>query len=59
MTNRPIALQLLAVLLLTFTLAACSNTWSGVRQDTGQAMEATGQAIEGAGEAVTPDDEEN
>lgn len=58
MTNRPIALQLLAVLLLTFTLAACGNTWSGMREDTGQAMESTGEAIEGAGEAVKPDDED-
>ena len=58
MTKRPIALQLLAVLLLTFTLAACGNTWSGVRQDTGQAMEATGEAIERGGEAVKPDDED-
>ena len=58
MTNRPFAMQLLAVLLLTFTLAACGNTWSGVREDTGQAMEATGEAIESAGEAVKPDDED-
>jgi len=58
MTNRPIGLQLLAVLLLTFTLAACGETWSGMRTDTGRAMETTGQAIERGGEAVKPDDED-
>lgn len=58
MKHRPITLQLLAVLLLTFALAACGETWSGMRQDTGQAMEATGQAIERGGEAVKPDDED-
>ena len=57
MTNRPMALQLLAVLLLTLTLAACGETWSGMRTDTGQAMEATGEAIEGAGETVKPDED--
>jgi len=58
MHNRPMALQLLAVLLLTLTLAACGETWSGMRTDTGRAMEATGETIEGAGEAVKPDDED-
>jgi len=58
MTKRPLALQLLAVFLLTVTLAACGETWSGMRTDTGRAMEATGEAIERGGEAVKPDDED-
>lgn len=45
-------LQLLALGLLTFTLAACGDTWSGVKKDTGDNLEATGEALEDAGEAV-------
>jgi|GEM_PF-1958695 len=58
MNTRTIALQLFAVLLLTMTLAACGDTWSGIRQDTGENLEATGRAIEGAGDAAKPDEEE-
>jgi len=58
MNTRTMALHLLAVLLLTMTLAACGDTWSGIRQDTSENLEATGQAIEGAGEAAEPDEEE-
>ena len=58
MKHRPKVLQLVAVLLLTFTLAACGETWSGMRTDTGRAMETTGQAIERGGEAVKPEDQD-
>ncbi|MEX0694155.1 MAG: hypothetical protein WD075_06915 [Rhodospirillales bacterium] len=33
-------------------LAACSDTWKGVKKDTGENMESTGQAIENTGEKV-------
>ena len=36
------------------SLAACGDTWRGLKQDTGQNMEKTGEAIEKAGEAVKP-----
>lgn len=45
-------LQLFAVALLTLTLAACGDTWGGLKKDTGDNLEATGEAIEDAGEAV-------
>ena len=44
----------ISVFMLSFALAlgGCSNTWSGVKKDTGDNMEATGSAIERAGEKV-------
>jgi predicted small secreted protein len=33
-------------------LAACGNTWSGVKEDTQQNVHATGQAVEKAGEKI-------
>jgi predicted small secreted protein len=42
------------VMLLPFVVAACGDTWRGVRQDTGENLEATGRAVERAGEAVKP-----
>lgn len=36
------------------SLAACGDTWRGVKEDTGENLEKTGQTIEKAGEAVTP-----
>jgi predicted small secreted protein len=49
---RSFLLNFLVLGLLTVGLAACGNTWSGLKQDTGQNLETTGQAIEDAGEAV-------
>jgi predicted small secreted protein len=37
---------------LGLNLAACSDTWQGMKQDTGQNMEAVGQSIDKAGEKV-------
>ena len=39
---------------VTTALAACGDTWRGVKEDTGENMEKTGDAIEKAGEAVKP-----
>ena len=52
MSKRLLALQLLALGLMTVTLAACGDTWEGMRQDTSDNLEATGEAMEDAGEAV-------
>ncbi len=52
MLNRSFVLNFLVLGLLAVTLAACGNTWSGLKQDTGENLEATGEAIEDAGEAV-------
>lgn len=43
---------LLSVVLLSGSLAACGDTWRGVKKDTGDNLEATGEAIENAGEKV-------
>ena len=46
--------SLFAVIALALGLAlgACSNTWSGVKQDTKKAGQATGQAIEKTGQKI-------
>lgn len=40
--------------MLTFISAvgACSDTWHGVKKDTGDNLQTTGQAIDNAGEKV-------
>lgn len=55
MITRSTMLSLFVLALLTVTLAACGSTWQGLKQDTGENLEATGQAIEDAGEAVKPE----
>ena len=40
------------VLALAFVLGGCSNTWSGVKQDTKNAGQATGKGIEKTGEKI-------
>jgi len=42
----------LFILSFATALAACSDTWSGVKKDTGENMQTTGGAIESAGEKV-------
>jgi predicted small secreted protein len=44
----------LALFGIVLGLAACSDTWRGLRQDTGENVEATGRAVERAGERVKP-----
>ncbi len=52
MVNRSHLLNLLVLGFVVVTLAACGDTWQGLKQDTGENLEATGQAVEDAGEAV-------
>ena len=33
-------------------MAGCSDTWKGIKKDTGENMEATGEAIEKTGEKI-------
>jgi predicted small secreted protein len=46
--------MIVSLFILSFAtaLAACSDTWSGVKKDTGDNMQTTGGAIESAGEKV-------
>lgn len=37
---------------LAFGLAACGDTWSGMKQDTKDNVEATGEGIEKTGEKI-------
>ncbi len=41
-----------AILAAGLSLAACENTWSGVKQDTAKDVSATGQAVEKAGQDI-------
>ncbi len=52
MTIRALLLNLMALGMLTVSLAACGDTWDGLKEDTGDNLEATGEAVEDAGEAV-------
>jgi predicted small secreted protein len=42
----------LCVLSFVSAVGACSDTWHGVKKDTGDNMQTTGQAIDDAGEKV-------
>ena len=55
MAIRSIFFNLLLLGLLTVSLAACGDTWEGVKQDTGDNLDATGEALEDAGDAVKPE----
>ena len=47
--------RMLAVaVLMAGSLAACGDTWRGLKQDTGENLEKSGEAMEDAGEAVKP-----
>ena len=48
-------LNLFMLTLLTVSLAACGDTWEGIKQDTGDNLDATGEALEDAGDAVKPE----
>jgi predicted small secreted protein len=47
-----LVLGLSLMLPLGLNLAACSDTWQGLKKDTGQNMEAVGQSVDKAGEKV-------
>lgn len=46
------SIRLLMALLLLGFVVGCGDTWRGMKQDTGENMEATGNAIEEAGGKV-------
>jgi len=48
------ALVALAAIALTTLVSACSDTWHGARQDTGDNMNSAGSAIDHAGNKVKP-----
>lgn len=52
MTKRAFLLNLMALGVLTASLAACGDTWQGMKKDTGDNLEATGEALDKAGEKV-------
>jgi predicted small secreted protein len=43
------------VLALGLSLAACGDTWEGLKKDTGDNLEAVGSTMQGAGEDVQED----
>jgi hypothetical protein len=45
-------------LALGLGLAGCGDTWRGMKQDTGENLEAVGSSMENAGEDVQEDTEE-
>ncbi len=47
-----LVLGLSLTLPLGFSLAGCSDTWQGMKKDTGQNMEAVGESVDKAGEKV-------
>ena len=45
-------LSVLVASLLTLSVAACSNTWEGAKEDTRENVKTTGQGMEKAGENI-------
>jgi hypothetical protein len=50
--------MILLSLVLGLGLAACGDTWRGMKQDTGENLEAVGGGMEKAGENVKDDAKE-
>jgi predicted small secreted protein len=46
-------LAVAALVALTGPLAACGDTWEGLKKDTGENLKKAGSAIEKAGESVS------
>jgi predicted small secreted protein len=46
------------ILLFGSMLAACGNTWSGMKEDTGENMEAVGGALSSTGDKMDESGEE-
>ncbi len=44
--RKNLALSLLALLLMSVSLAACGNTWEGLKEDTGDNVDATGEKMQ-------------
>jgi predicted small secreted protein len=53
-----IAGRLALILLFGSMLAACGNTWSGMKEDTGENMEAVGDKMSSTGESMDQSGEE-
>jgi predicted small secreted protein len=53
-----IAGRLALILLFSSMLAACGNTWSGMKEDTGENMEAVGESMDSGGEDLQRSGEE-
>ena len=56
--NLELAGRFALILLFGSMLVACSDTWSGMKEDTGENMEAVGDSVSEAGKTVKEDDEE-
>ncbi|MGF1477049.1 MAG: entericidin EcnAB [Geminicoccaceae bacterium] len=54
MSRNPITLL---IVIAAFGLAACGNTWEGLKDDTRENTNATGEVIEDAGEAIQEETE--
>ena len=50
--------RLALILLFGSMLAACGNTWSGMKEDTGENMEAVGEGMDSTGEDLDESGEE-
>ena len=55
--NMKLAGRFALILLFGSMLAACGSTWSGMKEDTGENMEAVGDTVSEAGEDVKKDAE--
>jgi hypothetical protein len=52
-----VAGRLVLILLFGSMLAACGSTWEGMKQDTGENMEAVGGGMESTGEEIQEESE--
>jgi predicted small secreted protein len=43
---------LTAAILIAIAVSGCGDTWSGLKKDTGENMQAAGEAIENAGKKI-------
>jgi predicted small secreted protein len=50
--------RLVLILLFGSMLAACGNTWSGMKEDTGENMEAVGERMDSTGAEMDESGEE-
>jgi predicted small secreted protein len=50
--------RLALILLFGSMLAACGNTWSGMKEDTGENVEAVGEKMDSTGESMQQSGEE-
>lgn len=44
--------RLALLVLFVWSLAACGNTWSGMKEDTGQNMESVGESMDQTGDEL-------